>query len=93
MEIQCQINRPNGITREVALGTSGRKITDRISLVVGYHPDLPPLSKILHDYFPILHVSERMKLSAPNPPLVANQCPQNLKELLEKVTLKPSQCH
>ena len=42
--------RANGITREEALWTSGRKTADRISLVVGYHPNLPPLSKILHDY-------------------------------------------
>ena len=52
--------------------------------MVTFHSDLPPLSKILHDHLPILHVSERMKLAAPSPPLVANRWPQNLKDLLTK---------
>ena len=66
---------------------------DRILLVVTYHPDLPPLSKILCNHLPILHVSERMKLAIPNPPLVANRRPRNLKELLTKATLKSPERH
>ena len=53
----------------------------------------PPLGKILRNHLPILHVSERMKLATPSPPLVANRRPRNLKELLTKATLKPSQRH
>ena len=75
MEIQQQIERANRISREQALEMSGKNTTDRIPLVVTYHPDLPPLSKTLRDHLPILHVSERMKLAAPSPPLVANQRP------------------
>ena len=59
MEIQRQIDRANRISRDQALETSGRKTTDRILLVVTYHPHLPPLSKILRDNLPILHVSEK----------------------------------
>ena len=66
MEIQQQI------AREEALEMSGKKTIDKIPLVVTYHPDLPPLGKILPDHLPILHVSERMKLAVPSPPLVAN---------------------
>ena len=39
MEIQRQIDRANEITRDEALETSERKTTDRIPLVVTYHPD------------------------------------------------------
>ena len=34
-----------------------------------------------------------MELAIPSPPLVANRRPRNLKELLTKATLKPSQRH
>ena len=85
MEIQRQIERAKRITREEALETSRKKKSDRIPLVVNYHPDLPPLSKILRDHLPILHVSEKMKLAIPNPPLVANRRPRNLKDLLERL--------
>ena len=93
MEIQREIDRASRISRDPALETSGRKTTDRIPLVVTYHPDLPPLSKIGHDHLPILHVSERMKLASLSTPLVANRQPQYLKDLLTTMTLKSSQHH
>ena len=92
MHVQRQIDRANEITRDEALETSERKTTDRIPLVVTYQ-DLKPLGKILRNHLPILHVSERMKLATPSPPLVANRRPRNLKELLTKAKLKPSQRH
>ena len=88
MEIQCQKNRENRISREQAFESSGRKTTNRILLVVTYHPDLPPLSRILRNHLPILHVSDRMKLVAPSPSLLANRRPWNLKDLLTKATVK-----
>ena len=60
MEIQRQIDRPNRRSRDQVLETSEKKTTDRIPFVVTYHPDLPPLSKILRDHLPILHVSEKI---------------------------------
>ena len=91
MEIQHQINRANKISREQVLESSGSKTSDRIPLVVTYHPDLPSLSRILCKHLPILYVLDRMKLVAPSPPLVANRRPRELKDLLTKATLKPSQ--
>ena len=93
MEIQRQIDRANKISRKQALQKSGKNTTDRIPLVLTYHPDLPLLNKILRDHLPILHVSERMKLAAPSPTLVANRQLRNLKDLLTKATLKPLQRH
>ena len=93
MEIQRQKERANRISRDRALEMSGTKTTDKILLVVTYHPDLPPLSKILRDNLPILHVSEKMKLAAQSPPLVANRWPRNLKDLLTEATLKLSKRH
>ena len=84
MEIQRPINEANRISRDQALETCGNKTTDRILLVVTYHPDLPPQTKILCDHLPILHFSDRMNLALPSAPLVANRRPQNLKEPLTK---------
>ena len=73
MEVQQQIDRAKMMARDEALEMSNRKKkSDRIPLVVNYHPNLPPLSKILREHLPILHVTERMKLTVPNPPLLAN---------------------
>ena len=70
---------------------SENKNIERVPLVVTYHPELPCWGKILHDHLPTLHISEKMKKAVPNPPLVANRRPKNLKDLLVRVTMKPPQ--
>ena len=70
---------------------SENKNTDRVPLVVTYHPQLPCLGRILRNHLPILHISETMKEAVPNPPLVANRRPKNLKGLLVRVMMKPPQ--
>ena len=67
MEIRCQVNRANKISGEQALESSGRRTMKRTPLVATYHPDLPPLRRILCNHVPILHVLDRIKLVAPSP--------------------------
>ena len=67
------------------------KNIERVPLVVTYHPELLCLGKILSNHLPTLHISEKMKKMVPNPPLVANRQPKNLKDLLVRVTTKPPQ--
>ena len=88
-EVQHQINRATRVSRTEALGMSETKIMTRVPLVVTFHPQLPHLGKILRDHLPTLHISNKMKEAVPNPPLVANQWPKNLKDLLVRVSLKP----
>ena len=71
MDIQRQIDKAKSISRKEALRTSGKKTTDRIPLVVGYHPDVPPLSKILRNHLPIHSPCIRKnEVGSIKPPLV-----------------------
>ena len=90
-ELQHQIDRASNIDRNDALQTKQRNTTERTPMVVTYHPDLPPLSKILRKHLPVLHISEKMKQSVPYPPLVAYRRPRNLKDLLVRTSMKPPQ--
>ena len=64
---------------------------DRVPLVVTYHPERPCLGKIFRNHLPTLYISEKVKKVVPNPPLVANGRPKNLKDLLVRATMKPPQ--
>ena len=64
---------------------------DRVPLVVTYHPQRPCLGKIFHNHLPTLYISEKGKKVVPNPPLLANRLPKNLKDLLVRATMKPPQ--
>ena len=53
-----------------------------IPLVVGFHPDLPHLTCILHQYQRVVDTSPQLKKALSRPPLVAYRRPPNLKDLL-----------
>ena len=89
--VQEQIDRATSVSRTEALKTSEIKNIERVPLVVTYHPQLPCLGKILRNHLPTLHILETMKKAVPNPPLVANRQPKNLKDLLVRVMMKPPQ--
>ena len=90
-EVQQQINKATRVHRDEALMPSETTNIGRIPLVVTYHPNLPPLHKILRKHLPILHLSDRMKKAVSNPPLVANRRPRNLNDLVVRASLKPPQ--
>ena len=71
------IDKATNIARSVALKKKETEPARRVPTVVTYHPDLPPLNKFLQNYLPTLHVSEKMQLPVPSPPLVANHPPHN----------------
>ena len=70
---------------------SESKSIERVPLVVTYHPQLWCLGKILWNHLSTLHISETMNKAVPNPPLVANRRPKNLKDLLVRAMMKPPQ--
>ena len=63
-KIQHQIDRATNTSRSMALESHEKNPIERVTLVVTYHPDLPPLNKILCDHLSTLHTSEKMKLYA-----------------------------
>ena len=91
VKIQQQIDRATSVSRTEALAMSEINNEERVPLVVTYHPQLPCLGKILREHLPTLHVSETMKKAVPNPPLVANRRPKNLRDLLVRAEMKPPQ--
>ena len=92
-EVQQQIERATNVTRTEALTRSKIKNTDRVPIVVTFHPQLPSLEKILCDHLPTLHISEKMKKAVPNPPLAANRPPKNLNDLLVRAKMRTPQQH
>ena len=49
--------------------TEARSPTQRVPLVMTYHPSLRNTTKILKRHLPILHISERLRGAIPNSPL------------------------
>ena len=90
-EVQQQIDRATSVDRTETLTMSENNNTDRVPLVVTYHPQLPCFGRILQNHLPTLHISETMKEAVPNPPLVANRRPKNLNDLLVRVMMNPPQ--
>ena len=58
--------------------------------MVSYHPCLPHLKQILQHHLPVLHTSDKLKLTIPRPPIVAYRRPSNLKHLLVRASVLPS---
>jgi len=50
--------------------TEPRSPTERVPLVITYHPIFHNTAKILKRHLPILHISEKLRGAIPNPPLV-----------------------
>ena len=90
-ETQQQIDRATSVSRTETLKMSENKNVERVPLVVTYHPYLPCLGRILRNHIPTFHFSETMKKAVPNPPLVANRRPKNLKDLLLRAMMKTPQ--
>ncbi|XP_041461655.1 uncharacterized protein LOC121412959 [Lytechinus variegatus] len=67
--VQLAINKVRSLPRsEVLKPKSNKKTTDRIPLVTTFHPNLPPLRKILCDNHHILHTSDRLQQAVPDTP-------------------------
>ena len=90
-EAQQQIDRATNITRTKALTRIEIINTERVPLVVTFHPELPSSGKILCEHLPTLYISEKVKKAVPNPPLVATRRSRNLTNLLVSATMKPPQ--
>ena len=70
-EIQKQINASTKRTREELLIPQVKNFEQVTPLVVTFHPDLPHLTRILHDHQCVINPSMRLKGALPRPPLVA----------------------
>ena len=62
--------------------------TQRVPLVITYHPALSRTSRTLRKHLNVLHISDRLKAAIPDPPIVAFRRPHNLRDLLVRAKLK-----
>ena len=90
VHVQRQIEKATMVMRSDALKPCDKSTIECVPLVITYHPQLPKLQEILSRHLPTLLVSETMREAVPLPPLVAYRSLKNLRDLLARVTLKPS---
>ena len=89
--IKRQISRALEIPRREALEPRETKSnnTDRIPLVITYHPSLPKLSQIINKHLPILYSSVKCKQAIPKVPMVAYRRSSNIKDMIVRSSLPP----
>ena len=93
--IKRQISRALGIPRSEALEPWATRSnnTDRIPLVITYHPSLPKPSQILNKHLSILHSSDKCKKGIPNVSMVVYRRNSNVvyqRHMLFQSTLPPN---
>ena len=87
--VQQGIDKATRIPREELLMPRIHKESEQVTpLVVTFHPDLPHLTRILHDHQCVIDISPRLREALPKYPLVAYRRPPNLKDLLVRAELK-----
>ena len=74
------------IDRKNALKKKEKRKESYIPLVVSYHPDLPPLGRIINKHWPTLQSKKRLKKVFKNRPIVSYKRPRNLRDMLVKAT-------
>ena len=84
--IQHQIDKASELSREDLLRKERKNKEQVTPLVVGFHPNLPNLTRILHDHQCVINTSPRLSGAIPKPPLVAYRRPPNLRNLLVRAT-------
>ena len=87
--VETKVKRAQQTPRQQCLEPSNRRGSNRLPMVVTYHPLLPNLSAILRSHHPLLLSSERLARSNPEPPLISFRRPPNLRDLLVHARLSP----
>ena len=89
--VQQQIDQAKDVTREEALAPRMRSRSNWVPLItITYHPHLPHLRNTVISLLPVLHTSQQLKKSIPEPPIVADQRPRIFCDLLVRAELKPT---
>ena len=88
-EVDKTIEEVSSIPRDEALNSKkkGRE-AERVPFVIGFHPRLRTLSKVLYRHFHILQASDRLKRAFPEAPMVAFRRLQNITDKLIHTNLR-----
>ena len=74
------------IDRKNARKKKEKRKESRSPLVVSYHPDLPPLGRIINKHWLTLQSKKRLKKVVKNSPIVSYKRPRSLRDMLVKAT-------
>ena len=90
-EVQSQIDKSSVLNREELLEEKRKESKQVTPFIVTYHPDLPPLNRILAKHQCIIDLSPRLKGALPESPLVVYRRPPNLKNFLVRAAIRGPQ--
>ena len=77
-------------TRKETLAPRPRNATNRVPMVVTYHPSLPNIGSILRELQPLLHCSEKCRKAIKDVPFMAFRRPKSLGDYLVHAKLRLS---
>ena len=86
--VRNEIRKASKVTRQSSLQTKQKRHNNRTPFVVTYHPSIPQFKSILHSNFHILQNSTNCKEVFPDPPILSNRRPKNLREYLVRAKIK-----
>ena len=86
--VREQIRKAKSKTREEALTPASQKATERVPMVVTYHPNLPNIGYVLRELQPLLHCSDKCKKAVKEVPMVTFRRPKSLKDYLVHAKLR-----
>ena len=87
--VHLSINKVRSLPRSEVLKkkTPNQSTTVVTPLVTTFHPNLPPLRRILTNNHHILHTSDRLQQAVPDAPILAYRRPRNLKDHIVRAEL------
>lgn len=90
--VQKAINKVKSLPRDNVLAEKlpPKPKDGQVPLVLTYHPSLPPIRKIAHANHHILHTADRLQRAVPEPPIVAFRRPPNLRDILVRAAVPPT---
>ena len=76
------IERVSSLPRASTLEYKEKVESNRVPFVITHNPRNPPLRQILKDKHPTLHLSEKMRLAMPLPPVIGERNCKSLRDIL-----------
>ena len=88
--LDSEINRAINTSTDSSSSRSNRRNSNRVPLVITYHPNLPRLEKTIRRYHHTLQDSDRLRQAFPSLPIIAFRRPRNLRDLLVRAAISPN---
>jgi hypothetical protein len=84
------VDRARNMERSEGLQYKSKGALFRVPFVTTYHPELPPIGTILRKHWHFIENNSYFNSLFPEHPVIAFQCPRNLRDLLVNATVPQS---